>query len=276
MRYWFCYFLRGITNEEWNSNNYPHCSVESEIPFYFKQCIEDFREYHSKFGYNANENLTTKCIYEKLLNENLHIPAAVRRFSDLTFCFPTLKDSHFLDPYLRQFLFKLYHCKLIFKRYRLNINDMLNLDRQKCILCYQSIETPKHLFTQCNYGYSLRQKRNQLLRKYDNGFDILNENNLVYSIMREKTNAAKVAQLIITLSNFVIYQFKLKKFFNVTAEVNEHMISNNFISKLKFRILSDHKRLTYRDFIGLWDPGEPYINSSYNKDKINNWLFIGC
>ena len=114
------------------------------------------------------------------------------------------------------------------------------------------------------------------MRKYNNKSDILNENNLVYSVMREKTNAAKVSQLIITLSNFVIYQFKLKKFFNVTAEVNEHMISNNFISKLKFRILSDHKRLTYRDFIGLWDPGEPYINSSYNKDKINNWLFIGC
>ena len=274
VKYWFCYFLRNITNEEWNSNNYPHCSVESEIPLYFKQCIEDFKDYHSKFGYNVNENLTTKIIYERLLYENQHVPAAIRRFSELAFYFPNLKNSMFLDPYLREFLYKLYHCKLIFKRFRLNINDLLNLDGQKCILCNQAIETPKHLFTQCRYGNLLRSKRNEILSKYSNDIGHITDDEFVYGILRNGSNSAKITQYLITLSNYVIYKYKLKKFFNRTADINEHIITNDYIGKLKLRIMSDHNRLLYTDFIDLWDPGESNVNTAHDINGINNWLFI--
>ena len=276
VKYWFCNFLRPITNEDWSSNNYPHCSDESEIPLYFRQCLDDFRDYHSKFGYTVNDNLSTKIIYGKLINENQHRPAVVRRYSDMIQYFPNVKKSKFLDPFLKEFLFKLYHCRLFFKRFRLNINDLLNFDRQQCILCQRGIDTPKHLFTRCRYGYFLRQKREELFNKYEIQQNFLTEEVVVYSVLKNDDNALKVTQFIITLSNYIMYKHKMKKFYNITTNVNSDLICKEFIGKLKFRILSDHKRLPYESFIDLWDPGGSVNNPFHDRNKINNWSFVNC
>ena len=63
-----------------------------------------------------------------------HVPASIIRYPENTNFFAQLCYYKFLHPYLRDFLFKLYHCKLNFKRYTLNINDFLNFG-EKCILC---------------------------------------------------------------------------------------------------------------------------------------------
>ena len=158
LRYWLCYALRYISGENWGGNTIPHCSNANEIPDFFKQCICDFKDYFDKFGYNINDKITTKTIYDKLIGEIGHIPASIRRFSNLSCYFPNIKKSLFLDPYLREFMFKLYHCKLLFKRYSLNMNDLLNFNSQKCNLCGIAIDTPRHLFMRCNHGKLLRKK----------------------------------------------------------------------------------------------------------------------
>jgi len=107
--------------------------------------LEEFKSYFSRHGNDIQEKITTRKIYENLIEELNHTPAAIIRYPEMEEYLKKLPIYKFLDLYLRFFLFKLYHCKLFFRRYQLYINDLLNFG-QKCILCNDAIDTPSHLF----------------------------------------------------------------------------------------------------------------------------------
>merc|ERR1712074_264646 len=121
-----------------------------------------------------------KKIYLNLLRVRIYRPASIIRYSEMSIYFQPLKNYKLLDPYLREFIYKLYHCKLIFKRYRLNLNDLLN-NGQKCILCNNAIDTPKHLFEECEKGTLLRNKCENLIRTINHQNITLTEEQRVYN-----------------------------------------------------------------------------------------------
>ena len=68
LEYWYAVDLHPITNQRWD-NNYPHNQEIENIPPYFKKCLIEFKQYHSKFGNNINEKIDSKKIYNNLMNE---------------------------------------------------------------------------------------------------------------------------------------------------------------------------------------------------------------
>ena len=149
-----------------------------------------FKDFSNKHGLNLNETISSRQIYKKLISERNHRPAAIARYSEMGLFLERLPFYKFLDPYLREFLYKLYHCKLYFKRYRLNINDMLNFG-QKCILCNDAIDTPDHLFENCEKGFLLRNKSNLLITFYNNNNITLSAYEKVYSYLNEENQNNK-------------------------------------------------------------------------------------
>ena len=271
LNYWFAVNTYSITRERWD-NSYPHVQDIEDIPPYFRKCLTEFKYYCSKHGYNVNETITSKIIYEKLMSERNHTPTAIMRYSEMGVLLKKLPNYSFLDPYLRQFLYKLYHCKLIFKRYRLNINYMLNLN-QKCILCNNAIDTPKHLFEYCEKGRNLRGKRDYLITFYNHNNIYLTENKKIYSYFNKSYEENKIIQYIITASNYSIYREKIKKFYDRTYIVNNEAATYSFINRLKLRIFYDHRRLKINKFKEIWDTNESQLLFSYNEDSITNWNF---
>ena len=180
-----------------------------------------------------------------------------------------LPNYDFLDPYLRQFLFKLYHCRLFFKRYQININDMLNFG-QKCLLCNNAIDTPTHLFDQCRIGDVLRSKRDSLISNFH--FDSLSDSEKVFSYFNDYTGK-EVTHFMITLCNHSIYKTKMKKFFDPDYMVLNQDPLYNFINSLKVRIICDHKRLSLEKFKYIWDPHNTKEIFDYDRYIILPWSF---
>ena len=181
VRYWFCSSLRHISNKVWN-NNHPHVESIEAIPSFFKECISDFKKYYVAHGRGINEKISTKIIYNNLIKDKKHVPSSIIKFPEIYYLklFNTLHNSKFLDPYLREFLYKFYHCALYFKKYKLTRDDMLNFHGQRCTLCKEDFETPLHLFTGCKYGKQMREFRDRLISNLNSTPLNLNNNNLVY------------------------------------------------------------------------------------------------
>jgi len=136
MRYWLSSTLHDISGEEWN-NSYLHITDLNEIPIFYRQCIRDFREYHLHNRNIMSIKVTIKNIFYDLLSRKNHIQSVMMRFPEMRDFgyFANLKNNRFADPYLREFLFKFYHGRLFFKRYKLTLDDFLYQGNQKCILC---------------------------------------------------------------------------------------------------------------------------------------------
>ena len=271
LRYWYAVNIYSITRQRWN-NSYPHCQDTENIPQFFKRCLNDFKDFSNKHGLNLNETISSRQIYKKLINERNYRPAAITRYSEMGLFLEKLPMYKFLDPYLREFLYKLYHCKLYFKRYRLNINDMLNFG-QKCILCNDAIDTPDHLFENCEKGFLLRNKRNLLITFYNNNNITLSAYEKVYSFLNRENQNNKIFHYIITASNYSIYKIKMKKFYDSNYIVTEEAAMHAFSNRLKLRIICDHRRLSFEKFKEQWDPNNSHPPFQYNRNKITLWNF---
>ena len=274
LRYWFSSALHDISGEEWN-NSYPHVTDLDEIPVFYRQCIRDFRDYHLINRTIESDKITTKKIYRDLLSQNNQIPSAMIRFPEMKYdgFFANLKSNRFADPYLREFLYKFYHGRLFFKRYILTLDDFLYQGNQKCILCDDCIDTPKHLFLYCRLGFEMRVMMIQLINALKIQSLNITEENFVYANLDSKKKETFVIQLIITLCNYTIYKFKMSKFYNIDVEINCIMIKYSFLQSLKNRILCDHNNMIINTFIDTWDPGGENKLFSYDDNKIASWKF---
>ena len=274
VKYWFCSALRPITNEQWD-NLVPHEINFENIPTFFKQCIIDFKNYYKKYGKGIKEKINTKMIYNNLLKENNYIPTAIKKFPEIRIknLFNIVVTSKFLDPFLREFLFKFYHCRLNFKRYTINRDILLNWSNFSCILCRQEIDTPKHLFIYCSYGNEIREIRNQLIRKITNLDCNLDEEKLIYAKFNNKIDSNKIVQYLIVLSNYLMYKNKLKKFYCPEELIDTYPMNNDFINNIKNRIFCDFTRMSLVKFFKIWDPGGRKELFEITRDNKIIWLF---
>jgi len=197
-----------------------------------------------------------------------HVPASIIRYPENTNFFAQLCYYKCLDPYLRDFLFKLYHCRLNFKRYSLNINDLLNFG-EKCILCQNAINTPKHLFNVFDKGSWLREKRNSIMRLLN--FDIVHLNNeqTTYNYFKSDLASFKTLLYILCVGNYSMYRIKLKKMYDSDYSVSSEEGMFSFIKRLQLCIICDHQRLSYPDFKKIWDTENTQNLFSHNSKNIS-------
>ena len=206
------------------------------------------------------------------MSEQDYTPAAIVRYPEMGILLKALPNYKFLDPFFRQFLYKFYHCKLFFKRYRLNINDMLNFG-QRCSLCNDAIDTPRHLFNRCERGISLREKRDLLLRNFNLNNINITETKTTFSYFSKNYKNNKILQYIITASNYSIYKVKIKKHYDLSYVVTNESASFIFDKIVKQRIFCDHRRLCFEKFKELWDPNNSQALFTYDSSKIDTWFF---
>ena len=149
---------------------------------------------------------------------------------------------------------------------------MLNF-RQRCSLCNQAIDTPHHLFENCEKGRLLREKRDYLIMSYNFENINLTENKKVYSYFNKSYNRNRVIQYIITVANFSIYREKMKNFYDQTYTATNESAMFTFLNKIKLRIFYDKRRLNIEEFKVIWDPNEHQNLFLYNDDNIISWNF---
>ena len=147
---------------------------------------------------------------------------------------------------------------MIFYRYRRTLFDI-------------SIETPAHLFMNCNLGISLRRKRNFVMQLIHPEYQNLSHEQLVHSNFEKKDKTTNVLNFLITIGNYIIYKYKMKKHYNVDAYITEIDISKSFTQELKNRITSDHNRMNLLEFKETWDPGESASLANYTDKEITLW-----
>ena len=186
--------------------------------------------------------------------------------------FSALHKRKVFSPELKDFLFKLYHGRLLFKRYHISLNDYLHNKRLTCSLCCSGVESPKHLFTNCFYGNLLRNNRDRIIANYDSGSSI-SEEALISSYISGCDAQTNVISLIIAMSNHTIYKFKMKKIYNSNEIISPEQIMCSFTKNLKNRIICDLKIHSLEFFGQLWDPGGCKLICDYQDDKIRQWFF---
>ena len=149
---------------------------------------------------------------------------------------------------------------------------MLNTG-QKCILCLSSIDTPMHLFQECRAGFALRDKLSNILVKINRNYPNMNCDQKVYCSFNTCNNTDKNTQYLICVANYSIYRIKLKKMFNRDFIPSDIEAMYSFIKTVKLRIVCDHRRLEYTNFIEIWDPDANNNLFSHNCNKILSWNF---
>ena len=149
---------------------------------------------------------------------------------------------------------------------------MLNF-RQRCILCNNAIDTPHHLFENCESGRLLREKRDYLITFYNFDNTNITENKKVYAYFNKNYNKNKVIQDIIKISNYSIYREKMKRFYDQTYQGTNEAAMYTFLNRLKLRIFYDHRRLSIDKFTEIWDPNESQNLFVYNNDNVICWNF---
>ena len=273
LRYWYSASLHQVSGERWN-NNFPHISNIDEIPPYFRQCIIDFRHYYALHRSDYNANINSKIIYLNLMKDKNYHPITLSRFPGLNVkpYFQSLHNRKNLDPELKDFLFKLYHGRLYFKKYTTSLNDLLPSNRYNCIICNSSHDTPRHLFMNCRRGQLLREKRNEIIDKFANSSQLSDENKIGCFFSENNIRVNTIA-LILILSNYTIYKFKMKKFYNPEEVISSIGIMQSFKSALKNRMICDLKLYKREYFIQHWDPGGEHMICDYVDEKITSWYF---
>ena len=264
--------LYSVSRVRWD-NRFPHNSSLNEVPSFFRKCIIEFKYYFQKHRRSIHEPIDSKIIYWDLIRDRNHVPTSILRNPENLPFFKSLYNNRFSDPFIREFLFRLYHHRLIFKRYKLNINDMLNFG-QRCNSCFQGIDTPKHCFEICSFGQDLRYKRNDIISKLNqtSGINIVEEN-YIYCNIISLNRIGEIMNYILALSNYAIYTTKIKKLLDPSCVIQQNESLYIFKQKLKQRIFCDHVRMGTDEFRQVWDNYRSNDIVSYNDTKIISWNF---
>ena len=96
---------------------------------------------------------------------------------------------------------------------------------------------------------------------------------MTYSYLESNIINKNATQLIITLSNYTMYKFKMKKFYNVESNINGNNIMYSFINAIKNRIIIDLRIRGISVFRDNWDPGGQQHLLNYNDNKVIAWKF---
>ena len=150
---------------------------------------------------------------------------------------------------------------------------MLNFYGQRCTLCREAIETPKHLFTACKYGRSMRDVRNNIIDELNNGSLRLTNDNLINGKFKNKNKITNIMKYVIILSNYNIYKNKMKKHYCYDSIIDINQAKYDFKSSLKKRIICDHHRMNQTTFLETWDPGGNNIIFYLNGENKLYWNF---
>ena len=160
----------------------------------------------------------------------------------------------------------------MFKRYRLNINDLINFG-QRCILCHSDIDTPLHLFQECPKGTQIRDLRDHLIRPLNVNNTPMDHNKLIFSVFDEDYEDLKEIHFIITACNYSIYRIKVKKFFDPSYSLSSQEAINSYKILIKSRITCDHYRFNSSSFNSSWNKRNTNEICNFTQESIESWKF---
>ena len=101
----------------------------------------------------------------------------------------------------------------------------------------------------------------------------LTEEQKLYNLWDKKFMTCKALQYILVVCNYSMYRLKLKKFYDAEFRVSAINVIYSFINRIKLRIICDHRRLDYPEFIKIWDRNNNHHLFSHNNNSIISWNF---
>ena len=246
-RFWLALDLRNFKDGLY-SNSQPHSLWK---PPFYKYCVKSFKDFASAHPAIDLHVMTSKKIYDILLQDHTTIPLVVQKYPTIDFG-PIFKqlDDKILSPEVRNTLFKIIHKVLPvnIRLHRFHISPTV-----LCPLCKSAAETYFHLFNTCTVTAPLWTIIEDIF------FNLCNhrlkpEINLVlYGIIPNyiPSKFKSLAYLLTGMLKHCIWVKRCEVVFQRKTFFSED-IKLFFLAFLKRRVLCDNVRFTKTKFEKTW------------------------
>lgn len=244
-KYWVGLYLRKL-NPSLGSNSFPHSEY---VPPFYKICLSVFNKLLDICPDFSFDTASSKVFYKVLISDICLVPKIQKICPTIDFK-PIWRNIYqsFIDPSVRNIMFKLCH-DVVFVNYYL-FNKNISKDK-KCPLC-KNTETVSHLFLECSTFSPLNKIVLFLLRRTSNNKIKFSEKTFKYFELPPVEKYVKQLSLILlSESRHIIWTCRnLAKHEN--KNISSFQVVSKFLNKLKLRILADKKRLSFESFVELW------------------------
>ena len=218
-------------------------------PFYTK-CIKILTEFKIDCPDVELSGITTKCLYNAILDSKEHVPKIVQKNADVEFLF-VFKNvfDKFIDRFSRDVLFKIVHNILPTNSLMFNYNIY---KCNKCTFCVHEPETLQHLFFDCSFIFNLKVLIKNWIFALSSGSVSLQFSHILLRDISASGN--KLKSVILLLIGLYCKTIWLQR--NVKKLDRKHVLPNDiyifFLQQLKLRILADYDRLPLTKFQSYW------------------------
>ena len=252
--YWISMDLRQYKTDLF-TNASPHALRK---PKFYAICVKNFVDFRNKHPEVLLTSMTTKSLYNILLDDFDHIPKIVEKHpgTDYTLIFPHCNDKHY-DPHVRALTFKIVHEIIGTKENLFKINckggSISSVTDPYCPSCPGVVESSIHVFCRCPVTSRLWSVVQDLLFGLCNHRLKPDKQMVCFNIF--PTVLAKqdifIAKQVVGLAKFAIWKMRNSRIFE-RRRANEHDLLNLFLCLLKSRVLADNHRWADQKFRKHW------------------------
>ena len=244
------------------------CPHSERMPPFYWRVLHVFRLFIAAFPtYTANQTVTTKFIYQRLLNKDLHSPRICGVYPLIDFSL-TWKwvNCPFVDAPYRDLSWRIAHNVLPTQSYlyKYGISRI-----SKCYLCGRGVETLQHLFFGCTALHGLWSFVENVFASLTGTNVSIPLQTILFNVFQERTHAVHNELLVLLVNMFkhsIWFKRNQSKF--EFLNVNALHIKSLFISTLSLRIKADFHRLDLVSFQKYWGLDNSVLLVNNNSIKI--------
>lgn len=244
-KYWIGLSLRS-NNKSLAEINFPHST--DYIPHFYKKCMDTYRVFSNYRPDSITSSFQSKHFY-CLLNKSDYKPKC-------TVIFPTIQYntvfknifSQSIDYKVKSLHYRMAH-DVLYVNYYLFSKRISKI--KSCTFC-TGIETVTHLFMECKFVNPLNKAVIFLLNKVSDNKVTFSERTFRFlELPTLDKYIHNISLVLISESRYIIWRTRnLSK--HEQKSFNKLSLITMFISRVKFRILSDFNRLNYIEFLENW------------------------
>ena len=244
------------------------CPHSERMPPFYWRVLHVFRLFISAFPtYTANQTVTTKFIYQRLLNKDLHPPriCSVYPLIDFSLTWEWV-NCPFVDAPYRDLSWRIAHNVLPTQSllYKYGISRI-----SKCYLCGRGVETLQHLFFGCTVLHGLWSFVENVFASLTGTNVSIPLQMILFNVFQERTHAVHNELLVLLVNMFkhcIWFKRNQSKF--EFLNVNTLHFKSLFISTLSLRIKADFQRLDLVSFQKYWGVNNLIVHVNGNDIKI--------
>ena len=247
--YWISMDLRGFRQDLF-TNASPHSSHK---PDFYNTAVREFTDFQSKHPDLTLIGLTSKRVYEILLDDVNHQLRIVQRNPTVDYIsvFASCDDKLYC-PQVRSLTYQIAH-EVIRTRQRLHHFDSSRYRDDKCPSCRTKVESHDHLFYQCPVTRDVWSVVQDIFYGLCNHRLRIDRMLVIYNLFPPLLTKSDlfIAKQVVGYAKLAIYDKRNKLVAN-KGHYNSQNLLYYFLYLLKSRVRADNHRLPDRQFKKLW------------------------